>query len=328
MPRRFGVGVLLILMTFFAVLFALLRSLDYGPEVCAIVGVLFVGVAAGQALLFGGKQPRAASIVVGAVLFPLEMLGLALYRNLVEQPGRGSIVDDTFAGLLCSIAGGALLGYLAGAVTAGIFLVMDRWSKARAEHVPPMVELLPFAEPDIDTLVGWVQSRRLFELWAGATFAYPLDRAQLLRHLQRTSGEQPELLPFKAVCPETGRTVGHVELTHIDRAQRIATLALALVGPAEAERGELSVRLLRSVLSAAFDRMRLYRVQALVLTCDPQAIACYKQLGLASEGVLRGATRLYGRRWDLQVMSILRHEWVWQQRTHRGTARSEASTKP
>ncbi len=291
-PHRFGVGVLMILVTFFAVLFAFLRCIDCRPDVAAIVGVLFVGVAAGQSLLFEGKKPRAASIWVGAVLFPLEMLGQAVYEHITAQLSRGSISENIPGGLFCAVPSGALFGYLAGGLTAGIFLVMDRFGKARTRADQPSIELQPFTEADIDTLLEWVDSPALFELWGGSAFSQPLDRPQLQRHLRRAAGENPELLPFKAVCTDSGRTVGHVELSNIDRAMRSATVGLAMAGPGESGRGELSMMLLRAILEMAFGRMKLHRVEALPLVFDSQAIACYRRLGFVSEEVRRGSLLL------------------------------------
>lgn len=323
-PRRFGVGVLLILVTFFSVLFAFLRGFDYGPKVCAVVGVLFVGVAAGQSLLFGGRRPREASLLVGALLFPLEMLALAVYEHVVDEFSRGSIAEDIIAGFFCSIPAGALFGYFAGTLTAGIFFVMGRWSKARAEATQPLIDLQPFTESDINTLLTWVKSPRLLGLWAGSTFSDPLDRPQLERHLRGASGQNPELLVFKAVCKDTGRTVGYVELSRIDRAIRSATLSLALARPAETDRGEQSMAMLRAILAVAFGQMKLHRVEVAVLVSDWRAIACYKQLGFISEGVLRDAIRFRGMYGDQRIMSILRHEWLWRQRPRPGRTQTHA----
>ena len=323
-PRRFGVGVLLILVTFFSVLFAFLRCVDSRPEVAAIVGVLFVGVAAGQSLLFGGKNPRGASLLIGAVLFPLEVLGLAVYQMIVGQVGRGSIAESIVegesivVGLICTVPGGAVLGYLAGVLTAGIFLTMDHFGKARTRAGQPLIELQPFTEADIDTLLEWVDSPALFELWGGSAFSPPLDRPQLQRRLQQAAGEDPELLAFKAVCTDSGRTVGHVELGNIDRAMRSATVGLAIVGPDESGRGELSMMLLRAVLERAFGRMKLRRVEAIPLVSDSQAISLYRRLGFISEGVFRDSARLRAEYGDQRIMSMLRHEWLWALGWRRG----------
>ena len=75
----FGVGVLMILMTAFAVLFAAMRTFGAPPEVFIVIAVLFLGVTLGQILLFQGKQPRKASVVAGAVIFPMGILAVTLF---------------------------------------------------------------------------------------------------------------------------------------------------------------------------------------------------------------------------------------------------------
>ncbi len=55
-------------MTMFAVLFAVLRSLNVPAREFAYIALFFLGVGAGQALLFHGQRPRRASIVTGIVM--------------------------------------------------------------------------------------------------------------------------------------------------------------------------------------------------------------------------------------------------------------------
>jgi len=81
-PRRFGVGVLLILMTAFAVLFAAMQTIGMPRKLFVIVTVLFLGVTLGQILLFQGKKPRLASLLVGGILLPLELLVVDPYLAL------------------------------------------------------------------------------------------------------------------------------------------------------------------------------------------------------------------------------------------------------
>lgn len=114
-PRRFGVGVLMILVTVFAVLFAVLNMLDADPRVFSIVGVLFLGVTAAQVLLFGGERPRQASIVAGAVLLPLAIFVVVMADALRRGANVGSAIGGALAGgLLCALPSGAICGYLAG----------------------------------------------------------------------------------------------------------------------------------------------------------------------------------------------------------------------
>ena len=67
----------MLLMTLFAVLFSLLRSVGADLETFAIISTMVAALALGQILLFGGRYPRAASIWVGGCLFPLQVIEAA-----------------------------------------------------------------------------------------------------------------------------------------------------------------------------------------------------------------------------------------------------------
>jgi hypothetical protein len=126
-PRRFGVGVLMIMMAMFAVLFAVMRTLSAPPEVSIIIAVLVTGVGLGQVLLYGGKYPRAASIWAGAILFPVEIFALLFHPSI-----KGGMFDEMIALLVISPLLGAGLGYLAGGLTAGVFLGLEAYEKRKA----------------------------------------------------------------------------------------------------------------------------------------------------------------------------------------------------
>ena len=85
-PRRFGIGTLLVVTTMFGVLFAGLQALGCPPIVFFLALLFFTAVGLGQAFLFGGKHPRRASVIVGAVFvagwFFLVVLLLQPYRRL------------------------------------------------------------------------------------------------------------------------------------------------------------------------------------------------------------------------------------------------------
>ncbi|MHC4179187.1 MAG: Clp protease N-terminal domain-containing protein, partial [Planctomycetota bacterium] len=131
-PRRFGTAVLMLLVTMYAVLFASMQSLDFPPAVFIVVAVLFTGVGLGQILLFSGRYPRAASIWVGACLFPAEILVVLLWAIFFPPQSRPhDLVPLLVVLLVLSIPLGAGLGYLAGGLTAGVFLLIERYKKYR-----------------------------------------------------------------------------------------------------------------------------------------------------------------------------------------------------
>jgi len=305
-PRRFGMGGLMILVTMCALLFAglSLLDLDKKPAVFAVIAILFVAVAVGQILLFEGNKPRQASMWVGGCLLPIMILPIGIYHH--------AEIGGILIGSICLIPAGIISGYLAGVLSAGVFFVISRFRKD--PEAVPTIELEPFTEEDIDTLLDWVEGPRLLQLWAGPLFSEPLDKEQLQGHLQRAGGEEPNLLIFKAVCRETRRTLGHVELSRIDRALQCGRLSRALVAPAEPHRDTLSRKLIRAILEKAFDELELHRIEVLAFDFNTRAIACYQDAGFLREGLIRGLYRYRGVYASVSQMAILDYEWRWQQR--------------
>ncbi len=122
MPRRFGIATIMILTAVFAVLFGVLRMLDATPAVFVGITIFVAGVAACQALLFGGKNPRAASIIGGAVIFYLIMVVVCLTNEFGPRDFTKQITFSFQGGMMLFMIGG-LLGYLAGGLLAAVFLV-------------------------------------------------------------------------------------------------------------------------------------------------------------------------------------------------------------
>jgi MFS family permease len=150
-PRRFGMGILMLLMTLSAVLFSVLRTVGAGVEVFVVISTMFAAVALGQIVLFGGRYPRAASIWVGACFFPLQAIALCLwmlfetgYRSS-QSPAQLFLLFGML--LLISIPIGAAFGYLSGGLVGGVFLILDSLAKRQR---PPSDAIEP-AEPQEPT---------------------------------------------------------------------------------------------------------------------------------------------------------------------------------
>jgi hypothetical protein len=279
-PRRFGVNVLLVLMTGFAVLFALLRALNAPPPAFATIGVFFLGVTVSQVVLFQGKRPRMASMLVGAVLLPLVMIS----AQLLDRSGR-SPAWEWLDMLVISTVFGAIWGYLAGTLVAGVFLLLERWT-GRAFQVPVEIELQPFTVADVDVLIGWLRSPILFAAWSRGQYAPPLERAHIEPRLAEAARKEPARLCFRAVYRDSRRMVGYVELGDIDRAAKSAAVEFPLVDPQEPERGELSVALLRAVVAMAPGRLGLVHLRADVPWMLRDSLKCYRMAGFLEVPVL------------------------------------------
>jgi hypothetical protein len=129
-PRQFGIGILLVITTMFAVLFAIMQMLKLPPLAFAGIAVFFGAVGLGQMLLFKGKRPRRASVIVGACFLPCLVFGSIVFEML----SLGGVGPDLSIALFCPvfwIPVGALLGYLAGGLIAGVFLLINTLENRR-----------------------------------------------------------------------------------------------------------------------------------------------------------------------------------------------------
>lgn len=151
-PRRFGIGTILIVMGAASLLLAFLIAWGAHPVVVLHVVGFTTLIGFAQVFLFEGKDPRKASLVAGLVICPVYWIGLGLYITVIGVQGEEEIILIFF---LASFVFGPLLGYLAGGVVGGIFLLMDVWEKkfGRQDHAQRIYD--PFApEPLDEDLLG------------------------------------------------------------------------------------------------------------------------------------------------------------------------------
>lgn len=118
-PQRFGIAALLGMTTLFACLFAALRAMNAPPVFYLFFGS--VGSVIGLAQMKMGGMPRTASALAGAILLPVWLVITAVFSDEFGADSPTAIL----ATLPCSVVGGGLLGYLTGAILAGVFLVLD-----------------------------------------------------------------------------------------------------------------------------------------------------------------------------------------------------------
>ncbi|MGD0382124.1 MAG: Clp protease N-terminal domain-containing protein [Thermoguttaceae bacterium] len=127
MPRKFSIAIMMMMVTLFAILFSIFRWINAPPIIYGVFGVLVFGVALGQAILFGGKYPRAASIWTGVFLLPVEMGCITLFSNDIIATNNILLRFLMAVSMMIFTAPlGAFFGYLAGGLTAGVVLVLER----------------------------------------------------------------------------------------------------------------------------------------------------------------------------------------------------------
>jgi hypothetical protein len=123
MPRRFGIATIMILTAVFAALCGVLKILEVRPDVYVGTTVFVSGIVASQALLLKSRDPRLASIIAGAMMFPpICFMGLFL-RHRLPRYWTGDDAACLFGATLLLLPMGGLLGYLVGSAIAAVFFV-------------------------------------------------------------------------------------------------------------------------------------------------------------------------------------------------------------
>ncbi|MGE0609569.1 MAG: hypothetical protein AB7O62_20935 [Pirellulales bacterium] len=121
-PRRYGLDSILAAVTFFALWLGLLTFLGVRPVLITMFVLYVAGVGLSQALLFGGKNPRAASIISGPIL---AVIIPTVFYFLTRDPNEPTNLPDYEALAILVVVVGPVLGYFVGTFVAGVFLVLD-----------------------------------------------------------------------------------------------------------------------------------------------------------------------------------------------------------
>lgn len=171
-----------------------------------------------------------------------------------------------------------------------------------------MITLKKFERTDFQQLLDWIESPRFLMQWSGTAFSYPLNQAQLAKHLEETKVENPKRLAFKAVNNE-GKMDGYIELNNIDLDNhKTATVSRVLVNPHNRGKGT-GEAMVRKVARIGFEELHLHRLELRVFDFNKGAIACYEKAGFHQEGVLRDYRKFENEYWNTIVMSMLESEW-------------------
>ena len=148
-PRRFSVGVMMLFVIMYAVLFATLTSLGVPPAWFLFITVFITGVGVSQAVLFGGQRPRDASLLAGIYMWMLITLA-AIPWMMWEGMQGGKVANIVALHILGSIVAGPPCGYCAGALVAGIFLFIRQDCEEMAADAEAAS---PFEDPIVADIV-------------------------------------------------------------------------------------------------------------------------------------------------------------------------------
>ncbi|MFE3598449.1 GNAT family N-acetyltransferase [Streptomyces sp. NPDC059142] len=164
-----------------------------------------------------------------------------------------------------------------------------------------VVELRAFTPADGAALASWIPGPVELLTWAGPGFTWPLDDRQLAAY-----AADPDRRTWMA-ADQDGRLVGHASLRrHADGAS--ARLGRVLVAPAARGHGH-GAALLTQVLSLAFTRLGVDRIDLGVFAHNDSAVRLYERLGFRVDRVLPEVERVEGQSWSALQMSLAKTDW-------------------
>jgi len=173
-----------------------------------------------------------------------------------------------------------------------------------------MIKLRKFEETDIARLAGWIPDARFLLQWAGHQYQYPLDRAQLLKSIERTRGERPKHFMFTACRQDDGMAVGHIELMSVDYGNGAAHLGRVLIGQSGNRGKGMGTAMVAGALHYAFNTLGLTEVKLEVFDCNKPAMACFKKSGFAEYELRENVQQFEDENWNLVMMKLSRHEFM------------------
>jgi hypothetical protein len=129
-PRRFDLATIFVVTAAYSLMLGGLTAMGMPPIVKVVITAMITIVAATQALFRKVANPRGISIVTGAVAYTV--ISWCIWVSLRRVFPNSFFVVIFINGII----GGAIIGYLAGTLVGGVFLVADR-VRQRFEGRPP-----------------------------------------------------------------------------------------------------------------------------------------------------------------------------------------------
>lgn len=163
------------------------------------------------------------------------------------------------------------------------------------------VFLRPMESSDIDDVLRMRSDPEvLAQLFSNA----PPTREGHLQWLARIQTEHTRQ-EFMIVERTTGRNVGTIGLSHIDREHRRAEFGV-LIGDPRVRGKSLASEASRMVIEYAFATLGIQRLYLHTFPDNEPAIRLYRKLGFHEEGVLQQHVVKNGQRRNVVVMGLLR----------------------
>jgi RimJ/RimL family protein N-acetyltransferase len=168
-----------------------------------------------------------------------------------------------------------------------------------------LVRLRPLAESDVVSLVRWYSDPDVLH-WLHRSEEPTATVEAEAQRLQKAVADPAQVAWM--IETTAGRAIGYVRIESIDPVHRRASLAIA-IGEKDCWGAGFGTEAIRLVLTHAFERLGLRRIELITDIDNARAIRCYENCGFVREGLLRQHRFRYGQPLDMLQMAVLREEW-------------------
>lgn len=167
-----------------------------------------------------------------------------------------------------------------------------------------LVRLRAYEPEDVDTLYDRFNDPRVI---AQLRMRYPASRRQECDFVDSSGRLTYGAAAFAVEAIEDGRLLGGVGLLGAEPENRVAEMGIAISDASVWDRG-YGTDAVRTVCRFGFEEMDLHRIGLEVHEGNERARHVYAKVGFVQEGTARQVFYKGGRRWDMHLMGLLRHE--------------------
>lgn len=168
------------------------------------------------------------------------------------------------------------------------------------------IRLSSLKEEHLSTFEAWYNDTGFLRLY-DVVAAFPKSKLQLQEMLLDTQNLSDKYI-FAVKTIEEDKFIGVTGFENILWNNGTAVIYIGIGDNTFRGQG-LGKEALALTMEFGFQELNLHRIQLTVLSYNKPAIALYEKVGFKKEGVYREFIHRDGKRYDMYLYGILRHEW-------------------
>lgn len=172
------------------------------------------------------------------------------------------------------------------------------------------IKLTALTEHDLQAVTAWHQDLE-FLRHLDAIPAKPRTHKSIVKLFEDMMDSDKNVV-FAIRRLENDNLLGFISLEAILWNHRVAWLAMG-IGNKEHRGQGFGQEAIRLAVAFAFQELNLHRVQLSVFEYNEPGIRAYEKMGFTREGSYREFMERDGKRYDMHIYGLLRHEWETHQ---------------